>query len=105
MIDNLVVYPEAMLANLDRLGGLHESQRVLLALTHKGMSRENAYECVQRHAMRAWRGDGIFRDLLRADEEIAGHLTGQEIDALFEPGYHLKHVDTIFARVFGRSGS
>ncbi len=101
VIDKLVVYPEAMQANLDRLGGLHESQRVLLALTHKGMSREDAYASVQRHAMHAWRGNGTFRDLLKADENIAGRLTGQEIDALFEPGYHLKHVDTIFARVFG----
>ena len=105
VIDNLVVYPEAMLANLERLGGLHESQRVLLAMTHKGMSREDAYECVQRHAMHAWRGDGIFRDLLKADKEIAAHFTGREIDALFEPGYHLKHVDTIFARVFGEDGT
>ncbi len=105
VIDKLVVYPEAMQANLERLGGLHESQRVLVALTHKGMSREDAYERVQRHAMRAWRGDGNFRDLLKADEEIAVHLTGPEIDAMFEPGYHLKHVDTIFARVFGGTGS
>ena len=105
VIDKLVVYPEAMQANLDRLGGLHESQRVLLALTKQGMSREDAYECVQRHAMHAWRGEGIFRDLLKADEEIAGHLTGKEIDALFAPGYHLKHVDTIFARVFDGAGA
>ncbi|MCZ6863491.1 MAG: adenylosuccinate lyase [Alphaproteobacteria bacterium] len=105
VIDNLVVYPEAMLANLERLGGLHESQRVLLALTHKGMSREDAYECVQRHAMQAWGGDGIFRDLLKADEEIAVHFSGPEIDAMFESGYHLKHVDTIFTRVFGGVGS
>ncbi|MHA1538329.1 MAG: adenylosuccinate lyase [Alphaproteobacteria bacterium] len=105
VIDKLLVYPEAMQANLERLGGLHESQRVLLALTQAGMSREDAYASVQRHAMQAWRGDGIFRNLLKADDEIAGHLTGKEIDAMFEPGYHLKHVDTIFARVFGGTGS
>ena len=101
VVDKLVVHPDAMTANLERGGGLYNSQRVLLALTQAGMSREDAYACVQRHAMHAWRGEGIFRDLLKADEEIAGHLTGKEIDALFAPGYHLKHVDTIFARVFG----
>jgi len=105
VIEKLLVYPDTMQANIDRLGGLHESQRVLLALTQKGMSREDAYSAVQRHAMRTWRGDGIFRDLLKGDEEIAVHLTGQEIDALFAPGHHLKHVETIFVRVFGETGA
>ncbi len=83
------------------MGGLVDSQRVLLALTQAGMSREDAYAAVQRHAMAAWRGEGRFSDLLKRDPEIARRLDPQAIDGLFDPGYHLKHVDTIFGRVFG----
>src|SRR3954471_23648824 len=101
LIDKLVVYPERMKANLDRLGGLIHSQRVLLALTAKGMSREAAYEAVQRNAMRAWSGDGDFLALLKKDPEVAGRLTESELEGLFELAYHLKHVDLIFRRVFG----
>lgn len=103
VIDKLVVYPDRMRANLDAAGGLHNSQRVLLALTQKGMSREDAYRAVQRNAMEAWQGNGGFRDMLAADEEIGGFLDAGEIDALFDLGYHTAHVDTIFARVFGKA--
>jgi adenylosuccinate lyase len=101
VIDKLVVYPEAMKRNLEKLGGLHNSQRVLLALTQAGMSREDAYRAVQRNAMQVWEGKGDFRTLLKADKEIAKHLSAAAIDAQFDDTYHLKHVDTIFARVFG----
>jgi adenylosuccinate lyase len=101
LIDRLVVYPERMRQNLDALGGLVDSQRVLLALTQQGMSREDAYRAVQRHAMAAWRGEGRFADLLKRDPEITSRLDARRIDALFDPAYHLKHVDTIFRRVFG----
>ena len=100
-IDKLVVYPEAMRHNLDRLGGLVHSQRVLLALTQKGVSRERAYELVQRNAMPVWRGEGDFLSLLKADKDVGKALSAAELEALFDLGYHLKHVDTIFARVFG----
>lgn len=103
VIDKLVVYPENMQKNLDRLGGLVHSQRVLLALTQKGMSREDSYAAVQRNAMPVWRGEGQFLDLLKADKEIAAHLSAKEIESLFDLGYHTKHVDTIFARVFGHA--
>ncbi len=101
VIDKLVVYPGAMRRNLDRLGGLIHSQRVLLALTQKGVSREDAYDLVQRNAMAAWRGEGSFLDLLKADEDVRRALTPDELEALFDLGYHLKQVDFIFARVFG----
>jgi len=101
VIDKLLVYPENMQRNLDRLGGLVHSQRVLLALTQKGMSREDSYAAVQRNAMPVWRGEGQFLDLLKADKEIAAHLSPKELESLFDLGYHTKHVDTIFARVFG----
>jgi adenylosuccinate lyase len=105
MIDKLIVYPETMKRNLDLLGGLHNSQRVLLALTQAGMSREDAYAAVQRNAMKVWemRGDraGQFAALLKADPDIAGRLTPAGIDAMFDDFYHLKHVDAIFERVFG----
>jgi adenylosuccinate lyase len=101
VIDKLVVYPENMKKNLDRLGGLIHSQRVLLALTQKGMSREQAYAAVQRNAMPVWRGEGNFLDLLKADKDVGKHLSAAELEALFDLGYHLKHADTIFARVFG----
>jgi adenylosuccinate lyase len=101
VIDKLLVYPENMQKNMDRLGGLVHSQRVLLALTQKGASREDAYRLVQRNAMPVWRGEGDFLSLLKADAEVTGYLTPAEIEACFDLGYHLKHVDTIFRRVFG----
>jgi adenylosuccinate lyase len=101
LIERLVVYPENMAKNLDRLGGLVHSQRVLLALTQKGLSREASYAAVQRNAMPVWRGEGKFIDLLKADPEVRPHLTDAELEALFDPAWHFAHVDTIFARVFG----
>ena len=101
LVDRLVVYPERMRQNLEASGGLAQSQRVLLALTQAGMSREDAYAAVQRHAMAAWRGDGGFVDRLKSDPEITRLLDPQTIDGLFDSVYHLKHVDTIFRRVFG----
>jgi adenylosuccinate lyase len=103
VIARLVVYPENMRANLDRLGGLVHSQRVLIALTQKGVGREEAYRLVQRNAMKAWRGAGDFLSLLKADPEVTRVLPESELAACFDLAYHLKHVDTIFARVFGRS--
>ncbi len=100
VVDKLVVYPERMQANLDGLGGLHNSQRVLLALTQKGMSREQAYEAVQRTAMDAWTGNGAFLDLLQSDREVGQFLTNDELAALFDDGYHFVRVDEIFERVF-----
>ncbi|MBL6641905.1 MAG: adenylosuccinate lyase [PS1 clade bacterium] len=99
VVENLLVYPERMQANLDKLGGLVHSQRVLLALTQAGVSREDAYRLVQRNAMPVWRGEGQFLDLLKADEDVI--LSDDALEALFDLGYHFKHVDTIFARVFG----
>lgn len=103
VIDKLLVYPENMQRNLDLLGGLHNSQRVLLALTQAGFSREDAYALVQRNAMKVWemRGDrtDAFAKNLKEDPEVT--LSDGEIDAMFDDAYHLKHVDTIFARVFG----
>jgi adenylosuccinate lyase len=101
LIDRLVVYPERMRENLDSSGGLVDSQRVLLALTQAGMSREDAYSAVQRNAMAAWDGKGCFSDLLKQDPEITRFLNPDTIDGLFDPAYHLKNVDTIFRRVFG----
>ncbi len=101
VMDKLVVYPENMAANLDRLGGLVHSQRVLLALTQAGVSREDAYELVQRNAMTVWREGGSFLDLLKADPDVSAALSAQTLEGIFDLGYHLKHVDTIFARVFG----
>ncbi len=103
LVDGLVVYPEAMRSNLDRLGGLVHSQRVLLALTRKGVDRERAYAIVQRNAMAAWQGDGDFMNLLKADPEVAEILDEPKLAELFDLGYHLKHVDTLFRRVFGIS--
>jgi adenylosuccinate lyase len=102
VIDKLVVYPEAMRRNLGRLGGLVHSQRVLLALTEKGVARDDAYALVQRNAMRAWRGEGEFLTLLKADKDVAKALGARELEALFDLGYHLKQVDAIFERVFGK---
>jgi adenylosuccinate lyase len=101
VIEKLQIYPEAMLKNLDRLGGLIHSQRVLLALTQKGVGRDDAYAIVQRNAMRVWRGEGEFLKLLKADKGVAEVLSAGELEALFDLGYHLKHVDAIFERVFG----
>ncbi|MGV6871260.1 adenylosuccinate lyase [Pseudochelatococcus sp. B33] len=103
VIDKLVVYPENMRANLDKLGGLVHSQRVLLALTQKGVSREDAYRFVQRNAMPVWRGEGDFLSLLKNDKDVRAALTEAEIEENFDLGYHLKHVDTIFERVFGKA--
>ncbi len=101
VIEKLIVYPENMKANVDRLGGLIHSQRVLLALTQKGVSREDSYAWVQRNAMPVWRGQGDFLTLLKADKDVAKTLSATELEALFDLGYHTKHVDTIFRRVFG----
>ena len=103
VVDKLVVYPERMQKNLDRMGGLVHSQRVLLALTQAGLSREESYSLVQRNAMKVWESDGELSllDLLKADPDVSDRLSGDELNALFDLGYHLKHVDTIFARVFG----
>ncbi|MCA1496958.1 MULTISPECIES: adenylosuccinate lyase [unclassified Bradyrhizobium] len=103
LIDKLLVYPANMQKNLDRLGGLVHSQRVLLALTQKGASREDAYKLVQRNAMPVWRGEGDFLQLLKKDSEVKTYLTDAEIEEQFDLGYHLKHVDTIFRRVFGEA--
>ncbi|WP_297692839.1 adenylosuccinate lyase [Phenylobacterium sp.] len=99
VVERLVVYPQTMQANLERLGGLVHSQRVLLALTQKGASREAAYAAVQRNAMKVWRGEGAFLDFLKADPEVT--LSDAELAELFDLGYHFKAVDRIFARVFG----
>jgi adenylosuccinate lyase len=103
LIDKLLIYPENMLKNMDRLGGLIHSQRLLIALTQKGASREDAYKLVQRNAMPAWRGEGDFQTLLKKDPEVKKYLSDKEISEQFDLGYHLKHVDTIFRRVFGES--
>jgi adenylosuccinate lyase len=101
VIDRMIVDPQRMTANLDSLGGLVDSQRVLLALTQAGMSREDAYRAVQRNAMAAWDGEGRFSEQLKGDPEIVRFLDSGTIDGLFDKAYHLKHVDTIFRRVFG----
>jgi len=101
VIDKLIVYPDAMRKNLDRLGGLVHSQRVLIALVQKGVAREDAYRLVQRNAMKVWSEGGDFLALLEADKEVRAHLSEAELAENFDLAYHLKHVDTIFARVFG----
>ena len=103
VVDKLVVYPERMQKNLDRMGGLVHSQRVLLALTQAGLSREESYALVQRNAMKVWESDGQLSllDLLKADSEVSQRLSAEQLNALFDLEYHLKHVDTIFRRVFG----
>jgi adenylosuccinate lyase len=103
LIEKLLIYPENMMRNLDRLGGLVHSQRLLIALTQKGASREDSYKLVQRNAMPVWRGQGDFRTLLKNDAEVKRYLSDAEIDEQFDLGYHLKHVDTIFKRVFGEA--
>ncbi|HKX92082.1 MAG TPA: adenylosuccinate lyase [Sphingomicrobium sp.] len=103
VIDKLVVYPERMRKNLDRMGGLVHSQRVLLALTQAGLSREEAYALVQRNAMKVWESDGQLSllDLLKGDADVSQRLPADELEGLFDLDYHLKQVDTIFSRVFG----
>jgi len=103
IIEKLIVYPDNMRKNLDRLGGLVHSQRLLLALTQKGVAREDAYRLVQRNAMKAWRGEGDFLALLKADPEVSKALSEKELAANFELDFHFAHVDTIFRRVFGRA--
>jgi adenylosuccinate lyase len=92
-----------MQKNLDRLGGLIHSQRVLIALTQKGVGREAAYAIVQRNAMKVWRGEGDFLSFLMADKDVRKHLSEAELKENFDLGYHFKHVDTIFKRVFGKA--
>jgi adenylosuccinate lyase len=103
VVDKLLVYPERMQKNLDRMGGLVHSQRVLLALTKAGLSREESYALVQRNAMKVWESDGQLSllDLLKEDPEVSQRLSSDQLDELFDLDYHLKHVDTIFSRVFG----
>jgi adenylosuccinate lyase len=101
VVDKLIVYPERMKENLERTRGLVHSQRVLLALTQKGASREDSYSMVQRNAMRAWNGDGALLDLLKADKDVGAKMSAKELEGLFDLEYHLKQVDTIFKRVFG----
>jgi len=109
VIENLVVYPEKMKANMDRLGGLHNSQRFLLALTQAGEQRESAYRLVQRNAMQVWEmfrtegnaGDGAFLELLLKDKDVTALLSEEQIHDMFDDGYHMKFVDVIFDRVFG----
>ena len=104
VIDKLLVYPKNMRKNLDRLGGLHNSQRVLLALTQAGSSREDAYRLVQRNAMKTWEHGADFLTELKSDQNVMQYLKIVELDAMFDEAYHFKHVDTIFARVFGSHG-
>jgi adenylosuccinate lyase len=103
VIDKLIVYPDNMRKNLDRLGGLVHSQRVLLALTQKGAAREEAYRLVQRNAMKVWEGGGDFLALLKADKDVRKYLSDKELAAHFDLDFHFSHVDTIFRRVFGRA--
>jgi adenylosuccinate lyase len=103
LIEKLLIYPANMQKNLDRLEGLVHSQRLLIALTQKGASREDAYKYVQRNAMPVWRGEGDFRTLLKKDPDVKKYLSDAEIEEQFDLGYHFKHVDTIFKRVFGES--
>ena len=101
VIEKLVIYPDNMRGNLDKLGGLIHSQRMLTALTQKGCSREESYKLVQRNAMPVWRGEGEFQTLLKNDEGVKKYMTDAEIAEQFDLDYHFKHVDTIFERVFG----
>jgi adenylosuccinate lyase len=101
LIDKLLVYPANMQKNMDKLGGLIHSQRILIALTQKGVSREDAYRLVQKNAMKVWAGDGDLLSHLKGDPEVTAKLSAKELEANFDLGYHHKHVDTIFKRVFG----
>jgi adenylosuccinate lyase len=100
LIDGLVVYPERMLENLNATKGLIFSGQLLLALTNRGLSREGAYDLVQRNAMRVWDEDRDFRELVKADEEIKSQLSVEEIDRVFSLEHYLRNVDQIFERVF-----
>ena len=104
IIENLLIYPQNMKKNLDMLGGLHNSQRILLALTQAGLSREDSYRLVQRNAMKVWQYEGDrankFAQFLKEDEEVSSALTNEQIDLMFDDNYHLKYVDLIFSRVF-----
>ena len=104
VIEKLVVYPERMQANLDRLGGLHNSQRVLLALTQAGVSREDAYARVQHNAMKTWETGADFLESLKADSEVVSVVPAAELEDMFDIGYHTAQVDEIFKRVFGTTG-
>jgi adenylosuccinate lyase len=103
IVDKLVVYPANMQKNLERLGGLIHSQRVLIALTQKGVAREDAYAIVQRNAMRVWQGEGDFLSSLSADKDVRKHLSEAELKGNFDLNYHFRHVDTIFGRVFDKT--
>ena len=105
VIDKLLIYPARMKRNLDRMGGLVHSQRVLLALTQAGLSREDSYALVQRNAMRVWESDGELSllKLLKADPEVTAKIPPAELERSFDLDYHFKHIDTIFERVFGRA--
>jgi len=103
IVDKLVVYPANMQKNLDLLGGLVHSQRVMIALTQKGVGREEAYAIVQRNAMKVWKGEGDFLSFLAADQDVRKHLSEAELKANFDLDHHLRHVDTIFERVFGKT--
>ena len=103
VVEQLLVYPEAMKKNLEKQGGLVHSERVLLALVQKGLSREEAYKLVQRNAMKAWAGEGDFLDLLKRDPQVIQKIRESELKALFDLNHHLKHVDAIFQRVFGKA--
>ena len=103
IVDRLLIYPKNMARNLDRLGGLVHSQRVLIALTKAGVAREDAYRLVQHNAMKVWRGEGDFLSFLKADKTVREHLSEAEIETNFDLGHHFKHVDTIFERVFGKA--
>jgi len=103
VIDKLLVYPERMEKNLNRMGGLIHSQRILLALTQAGLTRDDSYRLVQRNAMKVWESDGALSllDLLKADADVSARLSNAELEGLFDLGYHFRHIDTIFTRVFG----
>ncbi len=103
VIDKLLIYPERMQKNLDRMGGLVHSQRVLLALTQAGISREDSYRLVQRNAMKVWESDGALSllELLKADPEVSAHIAAEQLEASFDLGYHFAQIDRIFTRVFG----
>ena len=103
VIEKLVIYPDNMLANMNKFSGLVMSQRVLLALTQAGVSREDSYKLVQRNAMKVWESDGglSLLNLLKADADVSARLSNAELEGLFDLGYHFRHIDTIFTRVFG----
>ena len=101
VVDKLLIYPQNMRKNLDKLGGLHNSQRVLLALTQAGASREESYSLVQRNAMRTWEHGEDFLTNLTKDKDVKAKLSDAALEAMFDEGYHFKHVETIFGRVFG----